>query len=53
MTPDWEDRQFDPTVSDKLRRCLGMLPKLRTEADAKKWLSVAKQAMSQTLGVKT
>lgn len=53
MTPDWEERQFDDDVSNKLRRCLGMLPKLKTPEDASKWLVVAKQAMSQTLGGKT
>lgn len=53
MTPDWEERQFDPTVSEKLRLCLGKLPRLKTEEDANKWLAIAKKAMRQTLGGKT
>lgn len=50
MSPDWEERQFEDAVSSKLRRCLGMLPKLKTQEDASKWLAVSKMAMSQTLG---
>ena len=53
MAPNWEERQFEDAVSDKLRRCLGMLPKLKTKEDASKWLDVSKMAMRQTLGGKT
>jgi len=50
MAPDWEDRQFEDKVATKLRECLALLARLRTEEDARKWLSVSKQAMRQALG---
>lgn len=51
MTPDWEDRQFDEEVAQKLRQCLGLLPKVRSAEDATKWLSTTKKIMERTLGV--
>jgi hypothetical protein len=51
MVPDWEERQFEDVVSERLRLCLGKLPRLKTQEDASKWLAIAKQAMRQALGV--
>lgn len=50
MEPNWDERQFEEKVSIKLRQCLQLLPKVQTEEDATKWLSMTKQAMHITLG---
>jgi len=51
VSPEWEIRQFDRDVSDPFNRCLKLLPMVRTDEDACKWLSVSKQVMRNTLGV--
>lgn len=51
MVPDWEERQFDEVVAHKLRQCLALLRKVRSEEDATKWLSTTKQIMKTTMGV--
>ena len=50
VDPRWEDRQFDPDIAASLRRCLEMLPKVKTPDDATQWLSVTKQFMHRALG---
>jgi hypothetical protein len=50
MDPDWEDVQFDPPIATKFRLCLELLPRVRDEGEATKWLAITKQIMSKTLG---
>lgn len=50
MAPDWELRQFDDAVALKLRQCLSLLRKVKTEEDATKWLSATTKIMHMTLG---
>lgn len=45
--PDWNNRQYDPFVSDALARCLGLLGHVRTESDCAYWLQMAKTVMIQ------
>lgn len=51
MVPDWDERQFEESVSHKLRQCLSLLRKVQTEEDSTKWLSTTKKIMQQELGV--
>lgn len=51
MAPDWDERQFDEAVSRRLRQCLSLLPKVHTEDDSVKWLSMSKKIMQRELGV--
>lgn len=46
---NWITRQLDPDVGVKLNMCLELLPSVKSEQDAVKWLQVCKQAMNQTL----
>lgn len=50
ISPDWEVRQFDPSVSTKLRKCLELTAQVHTEEEATKWLAVTKQVMAHELG---
>ncbi len=53
MVPDWDEAQFETAVSTKLRQCLALLPKVKTEEDATKWLAITKKVMQMTLGERT
>lgn len=50
MAPDWDSRQFDEQVSHRFSLCLGLLKRVKTEADGKVWLDKSRQAMGQILG---
>lgn len=45
--PDWNNRQYDPLVSDALARCLGLLGYVKTESDCTYWLQMSKTVMTQ------
>jgi hypothetical protein len=47
--PDWDRRQLEQVPSDRLARCLGLLPHVHTEADCAKWLAACKRAMAPHL----
>ena len=47
--PRWPSRQYDGAVAARLAACLGLLPRVRTEADCRTWLSGCKKAMAQVL----
>jgi hypothetical protein len=49
ISPTWENRQFDPDVSRTLGKCLGLLPRVRTAAEAREWLDVTKTVMTTAL----
>jgi hypothetical protein len=42
---EWKTRQYDPAVADRLARCYGLLPLVRTADDCGKWLAACKSAM--------
>lgn len=46
---DWESRQYDPRTADRLARCYGLLPLVKTVADCEKWLVACKRAMAPHL----
>lgn len=46
---DWPRRQYDPKVSDRMARCFGLLPLVKTEEDCEEWLAACKRAMRQYL----
>lgn len=50
MVPDWDERQFDESVAYKLRQCLALLRKVKSDEDATLWLSITKKIMHRTLG---
>lgn len=47
--PDWQVRQYDSAVAAKRAACLGLLAKVRTEADCRLWLAGCKRAMASVL----
>lgn len=47
---EWEDKQFEDTVSTRFRMCLGLLSRVHTDADATQWLTGTKEAMRTVLG---
>ena len=47
--PRWSVSQYDGDVAGKLAQCLGLLARVRTEADCRVWLAGCKQAMKQVL----
>lgn len=49
LFPDWDERQFDAKVSKKLAQALSLLPKVTTEEEQEKWLTVATQAMQKVM----
>lgn len=49
LDPTWEARQFEDVVSAALTKCLGLLPKVTTPAEATMWLSTTKQYMTKIL----
>jgi hypothetical protein len=49
VCPDWQVRQYDPDVAALLARCLGLLPKVQTAEDCRKWLEVSKTVMGRLL----
>jgi hypothetical protein len=51
MVSDWDERQFETAVAQKLRQCLSLLPKVRSEEDASKWLAATKKIMQNAMGV--
>lgn len=48
-TPGWASRQYQPTVSERLQRCLALLPRVTNAQTAEDWLVVCKQVMSRVL----
>lgn len=49
LRQDWDDAQFQPAIAAALSRCLDLLDRVRTGADADQWLSGCKQAMRRAL----
>ncbi len=49
IVPDWETRQYDPQVSHALARCIGLLPSVRTAAEARRWKEGVVTAMTLVL----
>lgn len=47
--PDWGDRQYDKAVAGKLARCLGLLPRVRTQEDCLRWMDACQQAMRRVI----
>jgi hypothetical protein len=47
--PDWAARQYGDAEARKLAQCLGLLPRVRTEEDCRKWLAKCKEAMGRVL----
>lgn len=49
LAPDWEKRQYDPTVSAIFTRCLALLSAVRTSADARTWKTGVVKVMTTVL----
>jgi hypothetical protein len=47
--PDWTARQYDKAVAGRLAQCLGLLPRVQTERDCRRWLAVCKEVMGRAL----
>lgn len=47
--PDWDRRQYDQRTADKLARCYGLLPLVKTREDCVRWLEACKAAMAPYL----
>ena len=43
--PGWREHQYDPVTAHQLARCLGLLPLVQDEDDARLWLSSAREFM--------
>lgn len=50
MDSGWETLQLEADIATRFRQCLGLLPKVRSEEDAIKWLSITKSIMQTALG---
>jgi hypothetical protein len=48
--PNWKKRQLDADVSGLVQSCLDLLPRVRTQEDADKWLKAAKSVITKKLG---
>lgn len=46
---DWETRQFSSEISEKLAKCLELLPRVKSKDEVAAWLSATKQVMSALL----
>lgn len=49
VRPDFDELQFTPAVASWLTRCLVLLDRVATNADAQTWLTGCKQAMNAVL----
>jgi hypothetical protein len=49
--PDWQVRQYEPVVAERLSRCLSLLALVHTSDDCLTWLSGCKHGMRQVLGL--
>lgn len=49
ITTDWDMRQLDGEIAEKLNACLSLLRAVQTDTDAVKWLNVCKQVMQKVL----
>lgn len=49
VCPTWSVRQFDPDVAQTLGRCLALLDRVRSDADAGRWLVGVKTVMTRVL----
>ncbi len=47
--PGWSECQYEPLVSEKLSRCLGLLHLCHSELDCRTWLKAAKSIMRTCL----
>lgn len=52
MSQNWEEVQFDDSVSSVLQKCLAPLSKVTTEDEARAWLGTTKKVMKQVLARK-
>jgi len=50
ISPAWETRQFEEQVAARFRQCLGLLPRVKSEADATLWLDTSRKIMRNVLG---
>lgn len=48
--PRWESVQYNDEVAQYLARCLGLLPAVQTQDDARTWLETCSQVMSLVVG---
>lgn len=48
--PGWEIDQFDDDVAAMLRKCLTLLPNVRSQEEVRMWMTAAKTAMNRVLG---
>lgn len=46
---NWEERQFDKDIADKLNKCLSLLERVHTDDDVIEWLAGTKWAMAAAL----
>ncbi len=46
MCAEWHTRQFEPTISGQLSRCLSLLSFVHDEAAAQRWLEACKRVMA-------
>jgi hypothetical protein len=51
--PGWESKQLDPGPAHVLARCLGLLPRVKTEQDCDEWLRRCTQVMGRLFGKAT
>lgn len=49
IAADWSDAQFEPAVAGQLTRCLGLLDLVKTDEDARAWLTGCKTVMRRAL----
>jgi hypothetical protein len=49
-SPRWGVLQYDSEIAAKLAACLGLLSRVRDEADCRAWLEGCKRVMAQALG---
>lgn len=50
ISPDFDSRRQEERVADFLARCLGLIGRVATEAEAETWLATTKQVMAEILG---
>ena len=49
QVPDWKERQYDDAVAAVLGKCLGLLPRVRTQEECLVWLEACQKAMHRCL----
>lgn len=49
IDPDWETHQFESDVADAYRKCLELLPRIRTLEEVEQWREATKKVMQHRL----